>query len=46
MGCTEAATVGIVPSLALNVALDNLDENLRTTRKIEAKNTASINISP
>lgn len=43
MGCTEAATVGIVSSLALNAALDNLDENLGTTRKIEAKDTASIN---
>lgn len=42
MGCTEAATIGIVSSLALNAALNNLDENLGTTRKIKSKDTVRI----
>jgi L-cysteine desulfidase len=43
LGCTEAATIGIVSSLALNAALDNLDSDLGVRRKNEAKEVTRIN---
>jgi len=43
VGCTEVATIGLVSSLALNTAMDNLDEDFRPKRRIKAKWVREIN---
>jgi L-cysteine desulfidase len=37
VGCTELAAIGIVSSLALNAALDNLTKELGIARKNRSK---------
>ena len=42
-GCTEAATVALVSSLAINAGLNNLREGFETIKRIRAKDVASVN---